>query len=62
MVRMRVVFLSFALATVLLAGCSARVTPPKVEIEAGGPVQVEVRGSGGPGGFCPPGQRKQGNC
>ena len=59
---MRVLFLSWALGAVLLAGCSARVTPPKVEIEAAGPVEVEIRGSGGRGGFCPPGQRKQGNC
>ena len=59
---MRVLVVSYAPGAVLLAGCSARVTPPKVEIEAAGPVDVELRDNGGRGGFCPPGQHKQGNC
>jgi hypothetical protein len=46
----------------LIFGCAARVTPPKVEIETGAPVQVEVKGSDASSGFCPPGQRKKGNC
>jgi len=50
------------LGVMLLAGCTARVTPPKVEIETGPPVQVEVGGDHNSNGFCPPGQRKKGNC
>ena len=46
----------------LLVGCAARVTPPKVEIETGPPVQIEVGGGQDSSGFCPPGQRKKGNC
>jgi hypothetical protein len=54
---------SFALMlVVLVAGCTARVTPPKVEVETTSPVQVEVGGKRGNGGFCPPGLRKQGRC
>ena len=59
---MRVVSMAWVLLAVLLAGCAARVTPPKVEIETAAPVVVEVGKRGGNGGFCPPGQRKQGNC
>lgn len=58
---MRVHLVTWALAVVLLAGCTARVTPPTVEVESGVPVRVEV-GERRSGGFCPPGQRKQGNC
>jgi len=58
---MRMRFVTWALAVVLLAGCTARVTPPTVEVETGVPVRVEVGERRG-GGFCPPGQRKQGNC
>lgn len=57
--QMRCLMLSCLLGMVLLGGCTARVTPPAVEIEAGGPLDIEVRGGGG---FCPPGQRKHGNC
>jgi hypothetical protein len=59
---MRMVSIICVLAAVLLAGCTARVTPPKVEIETAAPVVVEVGKRGGNRGFCPPGQRKQGNC
>ena len=58
---MRANFVGWALMAVLLAGCTARVTPPQVEVEAGVPIRVEVGERRG-GGFCPPGQRKQGNC
>lgn len=56
---MRVISMAWVLVAALLAGCTARVTPPEVEIETSAPVQIEV---GERGGFCPPGQRKQGNC
>ena len=46
---------------VRLAGCTARLTPPEIEIETGVPVEVEI-GTRDGGGFCPPGRRKQGNC
>jgi len=60
---MRVHVATWAMVAVLLAGCTARVTPPEIEIETGVPVTVEVGSRGGSGGgFCPPGQRKQGNC
>ncbi len=52
--------MAWDLVGVLLAGCTARVTAPKIEIEAGGPVRVDVGRRDG--GFCPPGQRRQGNC
>jgi hypothetical protein len=42
----------------LLAGCTATVRPPDVELRTA-PVQVRV---GGGGGFCPPGQAKKGAC
>lgn len=58
---MRVPFSTAVLVAVLLAGCTARVTPPVVEVETGVPVVVEVGKRGG-GGFCPPGQRKKGRC
>lgn len=57
---MRVLSMAWVLAVVFLAGCTARVTPPTVEVETGVPVRVEVGERRG--GFCPPGQRKQGNC
>jgi hypothetical protein len=56
---MRVLMLCGLLGAVLLTACTARVTPPAVEIEVDGPIDVEVRDGGG---FCPPGQRKQGKC
>jgi hypothetical protein len=40
----------------LLAGCTATVRPPSVDIKPAG-VQV-----GDGGGFCPPGQAKKGRC
>jgi hypothetical protein len=57
---MRVFSMAWLLVGVLLAGCTARVTAPEIEIEAGGPVRIEVDGR--QPGFCPPGQRKKGNC
>lgn len=51
-----------SLVVLLFAGCTARVTPPKVEVETAGPVQVEVGGKQSGGKFCPPGLRKQGRC
>ncbi len=53
---------SCALLVLLFAGCTARVTPPKVEVETAGPVRIEVGRERERGGFCPPGQRKHGNC
>jgi hypothetical protein len=41
----------------LLAACTARVTPPRVELESGPLISVGKGGS-----FCPPGQAKKGNC
>lgn len=57
--RMRTLMLASLFGAVLLSACSARVTPPTVEIEARGPIDVDVRGRDN---FCPPGQRKHGNC
>jgi outer membrane biogenesis lipoprotein LolB len=62
MFSMRVTTVVGVLASVLLAACTARVTPPKVEIETAPSVQVEVGASHGAGGFCPPGQQKKGRC
>lgn len=59
---MQVMFAVGVLAAVLLAACTARVTPPKVEIETAPPVQIEVGDGHGSGGFCPPGQQKKGRC
>ncbi len=59
---MRIMVAVCLLATVLLAACTARVTPPTVEIEAGPPVQIEVGDGHSSGGFCPPGQQKKGRC
>lgn len=56
---MRLTIAGCVLGAVLLAGCTARLAPTKVEVEGGVPVKIEV---GDGGGFCPPGQRKKGNC
>lgn len=56
--------LSVVVCAIALGACSAKVTPPSVEIEAN-PVSVEVGSSGGgssDGKFCPPGQAKKGRC
>jgi hypothetical protein len=45
------------LSLCLFAACTARVTPPRVEVE---PATVTIGGSGGD--FCPPGQAKKGRC
>lgn len=44
---------------VVLTGCSVHV--PGGSAKVGDGVHVDV-GSGGGGGFCPPGQAKKGNC
>lgn len=59
---MRSLLLPLLLVTALVGGCTARLTPPKVEVEAGGPVTVEVKGPDDRGRFCPPGQQKKGRC
>jgi hypothetical protein len=45
------------LLVLLLAGCTASIRPPDIELR---PAPVEVRVGGG--GFCPPGQAKKGAC
>jgi len=50
--------LTTVLLLVAFAACTAKVTPPEVEVKPA-PVKVIV---GGNGGFCPPGQAKKGNC
>jgi hypothetical protein len=47
-----------ALLFLLLAGCSATVRPPEVDLRTA-PVEVRV---GGGSGFCPPSQAKKGAC
>jgi hypothetical protein len=54
---------TLAIAAVFLLGCevtgpSVKVEPPKVKVDG---VKVEDGSSKG-GDFCPPGQRKKGNC
>lgn len=56
---------ALAAATLFLLGCeltgpSVKVEPPKVKVDG---VKVEDSGkSKGDGDFCPPGQKKKGNC
>ncbi|MEZ5860329.1 MAG: hypothetical protein R3D25_02535 [Geminicoccaceae bacterium] len=57
---MRVVVLIGSLGLLALAACTARVTPPKIEVEAKSPVEIEVGSDSGK--FCPPGQAKKGRC
>ena len=57
---MRVVFLVGALGVMTLAACTARVTPPKIEVEAKPGVEIDVGSDTGK--FCPPGQAKKGRC
>ena len=45
------------LVFLLLAGCTASVRAPDIDLR---PAPVEVRI--GSGGFCPPGQAKKGTC
>ncbi len=44
---------------IVFSACTARVTPPKLEVDVPG---VEVGSSGSQGKFCPPGQAKKGRC
>lgn len=57
---MRVVVLIGSLGILTLAACTARVTPPKIEVEAKPAVEIEVGNDTGK--FCPPGQAKKGRC
>ncbi len=57
---MRVVVLIGSLGLLTLAACTARVTPPKIEVEAKPAVEIDVGGDTGK--FCPPGQAKKGRC
>ncbi|MCE3233804.1 MAG: hypothetical protein K0R98_2061 [Rickettsiaceae bacterium] len=45
------------LALIAISACTVRPDLPKVKIPG-----VTIEGSGGNGGFCPPGQAKKGNC
>jgi hypothetical protein len=47
-----------ALILLLLAGCTATVRPPDVELRSA-PVDLRI---GGGGSSCPPGQAKKGVC
>jgi len=44
----------------MLGACTARVTPPKIEVEAKPGVEIDVGSDTGK--FCPPGQAKKGRC
>lgn len=59
---MRSLVVSFVFAAVLLGACTARLTPPKIEVETSGPVTLKVEKPEGKGTFCPPGQAKKGRC
>lgn len=46
------------LVLLFMAGCTASVRPPEIDLRTA-PVKVKA---GVGGGFCPPGQAKKGNC
>jgi hypothetical protein len=58
--RMRTTLLVAGLAVMMLGACTARVTPPKIEVEAKPGVEIDVGSDTGK--FCPPGQAKKGRC
>lgn len=54
--------IALATAAMFLLGCeltgpSVKVEPPKVKVDG-----VKVEDGSNDGDFCPPGQRKKGNC
>ncbi len=49
-----------ALSLLTLAACTARVTPPKIEVESSPAVEIDVGSD--TGRFCPPGQARKGRC
>lgn len=57
---MRVVVLIGSPGILTLAACTARVTPPKIEVESSPAVEIDVGTD--TGRFCPPGQARKGRC